>query len=94
MSPNAYCIHHITTPLSMSWIRIKFCSFPPDELLDIIFSERWLLKIQTERPRTNRFFVDFMKRCQVWVTESFISSNTPAWIKDEHLFKQIYSSRR
>lgn len=61
----------------MSWIRIKFYGFPPYELLDIIFSERWLLKIQTERPRTNRLLVDIMKWRQVRMGESFINCNNP-----------------
>ncbi|KAG5619891.1 hypothetical protein H5410_005109 [Solanum commersonii] len=38
-----------------------FHRFPPNELLDIFFSKRWLLKVKTERPRTNRLLIDIQQ---------------------------------
>jgi hypothetical protein len=37
------------------------------------FCKGWLLKIKAERCRAGRFFIDVMKRSQVWVMQSLIN---------------------
>lgn len=58
---------------SVSRVRIEFYRFPPDKLFDILLSARWLLEVKTERPGANRFLIDIVKGCQVWVTKSLIN---------------------
>jgi hypothetical protein len=62
---------------SMSRIRIKFYRFPPDQLLDILFREGWLLEIKYKRPRTNRLLIDIMQRCQIRMAECLINCEKP-----------------
>jgi len=54
-------------------IRVEGQRFPPDEFFYMCFCKRWLLKIKAERCRAGRFFIDVMKRSQVWVMQSLIN---------------------
>ena len=61
----------------MNWIWIEPYGLSPDELLDVLFSKRGLLKIKIERHWADRLLVDIMKRRQVWVGKSLINYKVP-----------------
>lgn len=57
----------------ISWVWVELHRFPPDELLDVIFSTWWMLKIKAERPEADRLIIDIMQRCYIWVTKCLVN---------------------
>lgn len=61
-------LHLYKEELLRGWIWVVLHWFSPDELLDVLFSAWWLLKIKTKWHGTNWFIIDVMKGWKIWVT--------------------------
>lgn len=59
----------------VNWFRVELERLFPYDFLDIFFGERWLLEIEAERRRADRFIIYLMKGRQVWVAKSLINCN-------------------
>ena len=56
-------------------LRIELDCFTIYKLLDVLFCQRRLLKIEIERPHTHRFLVYIVQRRQIWVAQRLINYN-------------------